>query len=241
MPRPVTTHLVFFNLQRHFLTSSFPSKPSIFPSVATCDEPLENMAGGEKEKDEKNVDDLDCIILEFDPLENICPSFEEEAFHRRQTLSRRRRPSNHLRTRPGEETPQFFFGQRLEPSKTLRHRGDQRNNAQKNLQESDGFTIVDKGRKSPSPSKASKESENSDPNRFQCLSNLDGNSQVEENEIIDTTSLIERVVSSSSGVGTCSYLGSDNGKAVGANFASGSNRSSRGIVIRGEPQQTKRV
>ncbi|KAJ8639788.1 hypothetical protein MRB53_016482 [Persea americana] len=80
------------------------------------------MAGGEKEKDEKNVDDLDCIILEFDPLENICPSFEEEAFHRRQTLSRRRRPFNHLRTRPGEETPQFFFGQRLEPSKTLRHR-----------------------------------------------------------------------------------------------------------------------
>eukprot|EP00268_Persea_americana_P037868 TRINITY_DN3756_c1_g3_i2.p1 TRINITY_DN3756_c1_g3~~TRINITY_DN3756_c1_g3_i2.p1 ORF type:complete len:120 (-),score=16.17 TRINITY_DN3756_c1_g3_i2:361-720(-) len=107
MPRPVTTHLVFFNLQRHFLTSSFPSKPSIFPSVATCDEPLENMAGGEKEKDEKNVDDLDCIILEFDPLENICPSFEEEAFHRRQTLSRRRRPSNHLRTRPGK--PPFFL------------------------------------------------------------------------------------------------------------------------------------
>ncbi|XXG62602.1 hypothetical protein AAC387_Pa05g0928 [Persea americana] len=58
------------------------------------------MAGGEKEKDEKNVDDLDCVILEFDPLENICLSFEEEAFHRRQTLSRRRRPSNHLRTRP---------------------------------------------------------------------------------------------------------------------------------------------
>lgn len=119
--------------------------------------------------------------------------------------------------------------------------GDQRNNAQKNLQESDGFTIVDKGRKSPSPSKASKQSENSDPNRLQCLSNLDGNSQVEENEIIDTTSLIERVGSSSSGVGTCSYLGSDSGKAVGANFVSGSNRSSWGIVIRGEPQQTKRV
>lgn len=62
------------------------------------------------ETDEKKVDDLDGIILDFDPFEYIDLSFEE-AFHRRQTLCRG--PFNHLRARPLKPyktlTPIFFF------------------------------------------------------------------------------------------------------------------------------------